>query len=53
MPHPQRCAAITARFRAIGGQAGGNTPAEYIAFIDQERARWKRIVDTAGLAQER
>ncbi|MGB3817051.1 MAG: hypothetical protein ACWGIK_24765 [Achromobacter pulmonis] len=53
MPHPQRCADITARFRAMGGQAGGNAPAEYIAFIGQERARWTRTVDTAGLAQER
>lgn len=44
---------IAERFRAMGGQAGGNTPAEFAAFIDQERARWKRIVDTAGLAQER
>ena len=43
---------ITERFRAMGGQAGGNTPAEFAAFIDQERARWKQIVDTAGIAQE-
>ena len=43
---------ITERFRAMGGQAGGNTPAEFAAFIDQERARWKKIVDTAGIAQE-
>ncbi len=43
---------ISERFRAMGGQAGGNTPAEFTAFIDQERARWKTIVDAAGLAQE-
>ncbi|WP_447917449.1 Bug family tripartite tricarboxylate transporter substrate binding protein [Achromobacter aegrifaciens] len=43
---------ISDRFKAMGGQAGGNTPAEFSAFIDQERARWKQIVDTAGLAQE-
>ncbi|QVQ25121.1 Bug family tripartite tricarboxylate transporter substrate binding protein [Achromobacter deleyi] len=43
---------ISERFKAMGGQAGGNTPAEFAAFIDQERARWKQIVDTAGLAQE-
>ncbi|CAB3659269.1 Bug family tripartite tricarboxylate transporter substrate binding protein [Achromobacter pestifer] len=43
---------ISDRFKAMGGQAGGNTPAEFTAFIDQERARWKQIVDTAGLAQE-
>ncbi len=43
---------VVKRFRAMGGQAGGNTPAEFAAFIDQERARWKQIVDTAGIAQE-
>ncbi|KGE00135.1 ABC transporter substrate-binding protein [Achromobacter sp. RTa] len=43
---------IRERFKAMGGQAGGNTPAEFSAFIDQERARWKQIVDAAGLAQE-
>ncbi|AUA55298.1 Argininosuccinate lyase [Achromobacter spanius] len=43
---------ISGRFKAMGGQAGGNTPAEFTAFIDQERARWKQIVDTAGLARE-
>lgn len=44
---------IDARFKAMGGQAGGNTPAEFSAFINQERVRWKQIVDTAGLKQER
>jgi tripartite-type tricarboxylate transporter receptor subunit TctC len=43
---------IRDRFKAMGGQAGGNTPAEFAAFIDQERARWKQIVDAAGLVQE-
>ncbi|MBB1597379.1 tripartite tricarboxylate transporter substrate binding protein [Achromobacter sp. UMC46] len=43
---------ISERFKAMGGQAGGNTPAEFTAFIGEERARWKQIVDTAGLAQE-
>ena len=43
---------ISERFKAMGGQAGGNTPAEFAAFIDQERARWKTIVDAAGLVQE-
>lgn len=43
---------ISERFKAMGGQAGGNTPAEFTAFIDRERARWKQIVDAAGLAQE-
>lgn len=43
---------ISDRFKAMGGQAGGNTPSEFSAFIDQERARWMQIVDAAGLVQE-
>ncbi|MCZ8438339.1 Bug family tripartite tricarboxylate transporter substrate binding protein [Achromobacter xylosoxidans] len=43
---------VAERFRAMGGQAGGDTPAEFAAFIDQERVRWKRIVDAAGIVQE-
>ncbi|GLK95493.1 Bug family tripartite tricarboxylate transporter substrate binding protein [Achromobacter insolitus] len=43
---------ISDRFKAMGGQAGGNTPAEFSAFIDQERTRWMQIVDAAGLVQE-
>ncbi|QEK90613.1 tripartite tricarboxylate transporter substrate binding protein [Achromobacter insolitus] len=43
---------ISDRFKAMGGQAGGNTPAEFSAFIDQERARWMQIVNAAGLVQE-
>ncbi|MCY1218267.1 hypothetical protein D9M72_302090 [compost metagenome] len=43
---------IRDRFKAMGGQAGGNTPAEFSVFIDQERGRWKQIVDAAGLARE-
>ena len=47
-----RSSDISDRFKAMGGQAGGNTPAEFSAFIDQERARWMQIVDAAGLVQE-
>ncbi|CUI81009.1 Argininosuccinate lyase [Achromobacter xylosoxidans] len=43
---------VAERFCAMGGQAGGDTPAEFAAFIDQERVRWKRIVDAAGIVQE-
>ncbi|AHC44862.1 Bug family tripartite tricarboxylate transporter substrate binding protein [Achromobacter xylosoxidans] len=43
---------VAERFRAMGGQAGGDTPAEFATFIDQERVRWKRIVDAAGIVQE-
>lgn len=43
---------VAERFRAMGGQAGGDTPAEFATFIDQERVRWKRIVGAAGIVQE-
>lgn len=43
---------IADRFRALGGEPGGETPEAYNAFVDKERASWKQIVDTAGLKQE-
>jgi len=43
---------IADRFRALGGEPGGETPEEYAAFVDKERASWKQIVETAGLKQE-
>ena len=43
---------VQQRFRAMGGQAGGNSPAEFGAFIDQERQRWHATVQAAGLAQK-
>lgn len=43
---------IRERFTAMGGEAGGDTPAEFAAFIANEQVRWKQIVDTAGLVQE-
>jgi len=43
---------VKARFKALGGTAGGETPAEYAAFIDKERATWKEIVETAGISLE-
>lgn len=42
---------VQQRFRAMGGQPGGNTPAEFAAFIDAERERWHATVQAAGLAQ--
>ncbi|MDM9561817.1 Bug family tripartite tricarboxylate transporter substrate binding protein [Bordetella petrii] len=41
---------VRQRFGAMGGQAGGNSPAEFAAFIDAERARWQATVQAAGLA---
>lgn len=43
---------ISTRFREMGGVAGGNSPAEFAAFIDQERKRWSTTVNAAGLVME-
>lgn len=43
---------VTARFKEMGGIAGGNTPAEFGDFINAERQRWKQIVEAAGLSME-
>lgn len=43
---------VVERFRAMGGQAGGGPSKDFAVFIDQERIRWKQIVETAGLVQE-
>ena len=40
------------RFTEMGGTTGGNTPAEFSAFIDKERASWKQIVEAAKLSME-
>jgi len=43
---------VRQRFAELGGVPGGETPAEYDAFIAQERKHWARIVKTSGLSLE-
>ncbi|CAM3988839.1 ABC transporter substrate-binding protein [Bordetella tumbae] len=43
---------IAERFRALGGEPGGDTPKDYAAFVERERTQWKDIVQKAGLKQE-
>ena len=43
---------VRQRFADLGGVPGGETPAEYDAFIAQERKRWAQIVKAAGLSLE-
>ncbi|ARP86678.1 Bug family tripartite tricarboxylate transporter substrate binding protein [Bordetella genomosp. 9] len=43
---------IIAKFRDMGGEPGGNTPAEFGAFIDRERAMWEQTVKGAGMYKE-
>ena len=43
---------IQKRFASMGGVPGGNTPAEFGAFMDQERESWRKIVEAAKLQLE-
>lgn len=43
---------VQQRFAELGGVPGGETPAEYDAFIAQERKSWAQIVKAAGLSLE-
>ena len=43
---------VRQRFADLGGMPGGETPAEYDAFIAQERKSWAQIVKAAGLSLE-
>lgn len=45
-------AEVRAKFAALGGVPGGESPAQYDQFIAQERQRWAVIVKTAGLSLE-
>ncbi|AEF87253.1 hypothetical protein DelCs14_0211 [Delftia sp. Cs1-4] len=45
-------AEVRQRFADLGGVPGGETPAEYDAFIAQERKSWAQIVKAAGLSLE-
>ena len=43
---------VRTKFADLGGIPGGETPAEYDAFIAQERKSWAQIVKAAGLSLE-
>ncbi|MBY4897055.1 tripartite tricarboxylate transporter substrate binding protein [Cupriavidus sp. AU9028] len=43
---------VQQRFAELGGVPGGETPAEYDAFIARERKAWAQIVKAAGLSLE-
>lgn len=40
---------VLQKFADLGGVPGGETPAEYDAFIEQERKNWAQIVKTSGI----
>ena len=43
---------IQKRFATMGGVPGGNSPAEFGAFMDKERESWRKIVEAAKLQME-
>ena len=43
---------IQQRFAEMGGIPGGNTPAEFGAFMEKEQASWRKIVEAAKLSLE-
>jgi tripartite-type tricarboxylate transporter receptor subunit TctC len=40
------------RLEQVGGQVTGSTPAELAAFIKNDRAKWGRIIQEAGIKAE-
>jgi tripartite-type tricarboxylate transporter receptor subunit TctC len=44
--------AVIERFRSIGSEPVGGTPAQTEKFFAEERVRWKRAVDVAGLTKQ-
>ena len=43
---------VAKRLHELGGQPGGNTPAQFAAMIRDERARWAEVVRATGLPQQ-
>ena len=41
--------ALRKRFAAVGVEPSGNTPAEFAALIGSEIAKWRKVVQTAGI----
>jgi len=44
--------AVVARFAAEDAEAVGSTPKEYADFIAKEQARWKNVIEKAGVKTE-
>ncbi len=42
----------TQRLRELGATAVGNTPAEFSAFVPRDTAKWKKLVQEAGIKAE-
>lgn len=47
-----RSADVKTQMAALGAEPGGNTPAEFTAFVRAESARWGRIIQDKGIRPE-
>ena len=47
-----RSASVKEQMAALGAEPGGNTPAEFTAFVRAESARWGRIIQDKGIKPE-
>jgi len=43
---------VVQRLASLGSEPGGNTPAEFAAYVKADQARWARVVQTVGLKAE-
>ncbi len=43
---------VKTRFAGMGGQPGGNTPAEFAKFIEDQQALWADTVKAANLKMD-
>ena len=43
---------VVQRLASLGSEPGGNTPAEFAAYVKADHARWARVVQTVGLKAE-
>jgi tripartite-type tricarboxylate transporter receptor subunit TctC len=42
---------VVKRFNELGFEVVGSSPAEFLKFQNEEQARWKQVVDAAGIKQ--
>lgn len=47
-----RSASVKEQMAALGAEPGGNTPAEFTAFVRAESARWGKIIQDKGIKPE-
>jgi len=43
---------VREKFAAQGAEVVGGSPADMTAFVNAERARWKKVIDTAGVKMD-